>query len=538
MNFINKIKITTQFRLLILLFLITISIIGSLVIFKSYSVAIQAQSLSNQYIPILNKAHQLKLSTVQVQQWLTDISATRGQDGLNDGFDEAENNAKLFQSLVDELTLLDSDKKVYYQAMLPIFADYYDAGKKMAQSYIDDGPAGGNKMMGQFDSTATKMGEQVNRFLDEVIIETNRILESQAKAADHMLYTVIIGIVVLLVTLAITYFTMSRALIILPSIIVELNKVTEGDLTSSIVVTRQDEMGELMSGLKVMQQQLRKLLSTINDTTVHLVTSSEELSTSSMQSSSNIEKQCQEIEQIATAMNEMSVTVKEVAKNVSLTATSAAEANRDTEKGGAIVDDALKGIRELSDKIENTGEIITGLGEDSENISSVLDVIRGIAEQTNLLALNAAIEAARAGDKGRGFAVVADEVRTLAGRTQDSTTEINQMIEKLQSGAQNSMQAMRDIRVQFVSVVGKAEEAGLSLNSIRESVFKIDQMSAQIATAAEEQSSVAEDMNKNIVRINGMANENAEHAEETAKSGRKLTELSSELKRLVGQFAI
>lgn len=538
MGFITKIKITTRFLLLILLFLVAISIEGGLVIYNSYSVSNQSQSLSDQHIPILNKAHQLKLSVVQVQQWLTDISATRGRDGLNDGFDEAEKNTKKFNSLIEELTSLDSARKEHYQAMLPVFQAYYDVGRKMAQSYIDDGPAGGNNMMGQFDEVAAKIGDQVNTFLDEVISQTNLVLENQREAADHMLKIVVVGIIVLLVVLVITYFTMSRALGVLPTVLAELNRVTQGDLTSSIEVTRQDEMGELMSGLKTMQQQLRGLLSTINDTTEHLATSSAELSTSSMQSSSNIEQQRQETEQIATAMNEMSVTVKDVAKNVSLTAASAAEANRETDKGGAVVDDALKSIQELAVQIENTGNTIFNLGQDSENINSVVDVIKGIAEQTNLLALNAAIEAARAGDKGRGFAVVADEVRTLASRTQDSTTEINQMIDRVQSGTKETIQAMGHIRDQVTSVVGKAEEAGVSLNHIRESVLKIDQMSDQIATAAEEQSSVAEEMNKNIVRINGMAIDNAERAEETARSGKNLTELSSKLQGLVSKFSV
>ena len=207
---------------------------------------------------------------VQVQQWLTDISATRGRDGLNDGFDEAENNAKQFRALIDELQLLDSQNAERYQAMLPVFDAYYEVGKKMAQAYIDEGPAGGNQMMGQFDEVAAQMAETVDGFLVDVEEKTAVNLSAQKESAASAEYSIVIGSLIILLGIGFIYFIMSRALAFLPKVVAELQRVAEGDLTSTFEVSRQDEIGSLVQGVQSMRERLTAMISQITDTTCQL----------------------------------------------------------------------------------------------------------------------------------------------------------------------------------------------------------------------------------------------------------------------------
>ena len=385
--------------------------------------------------------------------------------------------------------------------------------------------------------------EQLKKELSDVLSEIERFTEAAVIKADELEHasfkvSIIMTLAAVLMGGILSWAVSHNIVKRLKDATNGLQVIASGDLTPRIIVDGEDEISMMQKSLQGMLGRLKVMISNIQSTTIQLTTAAEEVSVVTTQTSANIQQQQSETDQIATAMNEMASTVHDVAINVTNTSSATREANVETEHSQKIVGDAVQGIHQLAEQLESGAEVITQVEKDSEIINTVLEVIKGIAEQTNLLALNAAIEAARAGEQGRGFAVVADEVRTLAGRTQESTTEINQIIEKLQTGSKNAVQSMNQSRENAKSVVEKATMAGNSLTTIAQSASNIDQMSSQIATAAEEQSAVAEEMNRSIVRINDMTTQNAAAAKQTELAGHELAQMATKLQGIVDEFKL
>ena len=310
------------------------------------------------------------------------------------------------------------------------------------------------------------------------------------------------------------------------------------DLTQRIEITSKDEIGSTSVAFNAMLEKFEALIQQVTSSATQLAAASEEVSSVAQDSASNVDRQRHETDQVATAINEMTATVQEVAGNATNAASAASNADNEAKGGRAVVEGASQAIAQLAAEIENAAGVIKGVEQDSENIGSVLDVIKGIAEQTNLLALNAAIEAARAGEQGRGFAVVADEVRTLASRTQQSTQEIENMIEKLQSGARNAVSVMGKSQEQAQSGVDQAREAMQSLDAITRAVDTINEMNTQIASAAEEQAAVSEEINRNVTSISQISEQTASGTEQTTAAADELAKLAAELQQLISQFKI
>ncbi|WP_185976888.1 methyl-accepting chemotaxis protein [Shewanella psychropiezotolerans] len=316
----------------------------------------------------------------------------------------------------------------------------------------------------------------------------------------------------------------------------QATNMAEGDINHQIEVTSKDEIGELLTAMNEMRLRLVNMINHISDTTAQLSAASEQLADVSQQTSRVINEQRKETEIVATAMNQLTVTSQEVASNLAHTADSTTEANKQTNDGAQIVQQAVIQIDELAKQIDLSVQAIAEVDQQSSAITTVLDVIKGIAEQTNLLALNAAIEAARAGEQGRGFAVVADEVRTLAGRTQQSTQEINAIIDKLQTGSSKAVAVMEQSREQSQAAVEYSTRSGVALTKIAEAIDSIHQMNVQIASAADEQSAVSQDVDQNITKIHTMSIELATGAEKHSQAGLSLSKMSGELEEMVKQF--
>ncbi|MGA4636693.1 methyl-accepting chemotaxis protein [Pseudomonas solani] len=310
----------------------------------------------------------------------------------------------------------------------------------------------------------------------------------------------------------------------------------EGDLTRRLDASAGHELGTLAQAFNRFAEQVGQLVRQTRSSAASLGAASEELDAFMVQTGQGIATQHVESDQLATAMEQMSAAAQQVASSAAGAAEAAQVAEDRVQGAQGLVQNAAQVIDGLEGQVESGVEIIRRLGSESEGIGGVLDVIHGVAEQTNLLALNAAIEAARAGDQGRGFAVVADEVRTLAGRTQSSTAEIQEMISRLQAGAREAIAAIDHIRGGSAQAVIEVGRVGQALEEIGEATTTINGMNAQIAAAAEEQTQVCESINANVHQIVAIAEQTAEGSRTASDITQRLGEMAGGLQRLVGRY--
>jgi methyl-accepting chemotaxis protein len=427
-----------------------------------------------------------------------------------------------------------------------LLQQFLTAHKSMGEAYrrgLEEYKASGH--ITQVGDKAVKgIDREPTQLLDQAAAEIAAAVSNASTATDNDARNAMTGAIammggaILFTFLALLWSVSRMVLRPMHTVVQQLAVIADGNFTQPVTVSSQDEIGQLAHSAEKIRQELGLALHQVVESAASLAGEAAELAAVSTATTDGVATQQRETDMVATAINEMTATVAEVARSAAHAAEAAHKADEESRDGHKIVASTIKDIDKLATEIERTAEAINTLESDSENISSVLDVIRGIAEQTNLLALNAAIEAARAGEQGRGFAVVADEVRTLASRTQQSTQEIQSMIERLQTGTHDAVQAMAQNRSHAQETVQQAARAGTALKTITEAVTRISDMNSQIASAAEEQGAVAEEINRNIVKISQVAEESASGAQRITVASHDLSDLAKTLQQLTGRFTI
>ncbi|RON86912.1 methyl-accepting chemotaxis protein [Pseudomonas fluorescens] len=511
----------------------------------------------------LGQMSSIRDSEVAVEnQWLPSI---RGGDEIREimlrirtislrmALDQDANNIATYRSQMDTRDKELSEKIAAYDKLVntPEGQQLYDQFKKtfaayrsgIAQSFAlaEQGKRDEltKLLLVDMKTVVDGSGKQLNDLAD--LFAKQVAAESQKSAAHYENSRTIVSLFIALAALA----TVALAMMLTRSIVRPLSSavsaaesVAQGDLTRPIETHGNDEVSRLLKALATMQQNLRETLQGISGSATQLATAADELNAVTLDSTQGLQQQNNEIEQAATAVNQMTAAVEEVARNAVSTSDATRQSSESAHLGQVRVSETATAINALASDVQQTGELVQSLANQSQDIGKVLDVIRAIAEQTNLLALNAAIEAARAGESGRGFAVVADEVRALAYRTQQSTQEIEQMVQGMRSGSSLALDSMQASTARATTTLALAERAGEALQTITASVHEIHERNLVIASAAEEQAQVAREVDRNLVNIRDLSVRSAAGADQTSASSHELSQLANALQSMVRRFQL
>lgn len=410
-----------------------------------------------------------------------------------------------------------------------------------------------NKLLGTAKDEQSKQANSQNLRTDNVDIiwsdksvighlEVTYRMDSNAELLSSIRNMfLLIGVILILVLQISNWFVLTRYVV--NPIKVVANAMAEiaqggGDLTRRLNIQSKDEVGVLAQGFDTFISNLHTLVQKIVNSNNELSNCSRSIKSNANENVKSTEQQLLEIEQVATALNEMSSATHEVARNANETANKTQRCNELALKGNSIVKNTINDIHNLGKEIHSTSAKIIELKDQSAQINTVLDVIKGVAEQTNLLALNAAIEAARAGEQGRGFAVVADEVRSLAQRTQDSTTEIEVIINSLQTASEDANKLMQSTSATLQQTIDESSGAIAALDNIIQDIVVINDMNAQVATATEEQSSVASEVNDKVLIINNATIVITDNAANIGQLSDQLDLLSSSINSDLSNFKL
>ena len=539
----NNLKVGKKIILSFAVPLALMTIIAAWTFLISKGISEKAKVIKEEDTPFLILAEVMSKEVIGINQHLSMISATRGLNGLDKGFKEAEKNY---------LTLLDSMERFKdkyrrennaagirrIDGLRSRTDEFYKMGRRMAGSYIKDGAGAGNKLMADFNRSAGDLEKILNPFVNDMLGDMEKQLGRIVLSVNKL------KTVILVITLFSLLFVMVSGLFLIRSINKPLNetvgmanKLAEGELGMELSdVQRKDEFGQLHKAMHQLVGNLRSIVKRIAAASYTVASNSEEVSASVSQIASGIEDQVLQIEQSATASTEISQTIVDVARNASDASSAAKVSVEVANEGQTVVEKAISGLLDISRAVETSAGQIEQLGESNKQIGDIINVINDIADQTNLLALNAAIEAARAGEQGRGFAVVADEVRKLAEKTARATEDIAEKIKAVQAETKDSVSVMEMGKSLAEETVSTAREAEDALRKIVESSDRVMDMVRRIATATEEQSSASEQVSQSMEHISGVISDIVRLSEEVRGSASELSSLSQAVRKQIRCF--
>ncbi len=458
------------------------------------------------------------------------VSAQRAEKFLKEAIEKFDAFAELG---------LKGENKELVKQMQAIFTVYFASVEKTAKE-LQTGTSESYVVANlEARDANAKAQELVAQFVEKANAVNNDLMHVASERYTATAVLCAVFLVLSLVALVMSWYLV-KVMLIQPLDLAgtHFQRMAQGDLSSQIVVDSTNEIGALFSGLKHLQQSQKDTISQISSTATQLASAAEELSIVTSQSTEGLDLQNAELQQAATAVNEMTVAVEDVAQNALSTSDASKASNELASRSLEEIKQTIAQTRSMAAELQTSASLVQDLAVQAGNIGSVLDVIRAVAEQTNLLALNAAIEAARAGDAGRGFAVVADEVRALAHRTQNSTKEIEQLISQIRQGTAKAVQSIEASTGQADNTVEMANKAGLAFEQICSSISHINERNMLIATASEQQAHVSRDVDRSLVAIKDLAVQTSAGANQTNAASQELAGMASRLMDMVRRFRV
>ncbi len=518
--------------MLLVSLVITLTLAGSV---NSYQSLLERPLAS---ASLINRAN-LEFKT-QVQEWKNVLLRGANNADRSKYWSQFEASEAAVQATLQEISALDIDSaqqaeaRQLMQKHQALGSAYRDSLRAFETSGLEP-PAG--------DQAARGIDRDFSEHLSDLALRLNQQAQQQSvqinQAASSALWVGLVSLCVAAVLIGVlSQWLVNRRLVNpITHLIRQIEQLSLGRLGQPIKSHRADELGTLARAANQLRDFLEDTFGQLKRSTGELDRASGELNTIATRMAQGSRDQFSRTDQVATAMQEMSASAVQVAQHAAEAAHAADDVDSNAQQSAAVMQQTIAAMQAMLQQINHTTEVIQRLEGDSSRIGKVLDVIQGIAEQTNLLALNAAIEAARAGEAGRGFAVVADEVRTLAQRTAESTSEIQQIINDVQTGAGEAVKAIASGQAQSENSMQQVNQAGERLQQITLAIEAVRDMNRQISTAADEQTSVAEDISRNITEITDIAAANQKEVDSTSRASQTLHELSGELGTLTGRLS-